>query len=45
MTWDRKVGKRWLCVGIHKHGIGLGFSISKYSISLDLIFFYVSLEL
>ena len=45
MAWEGKVGKHWLTVGIHKNGIGLGFSISKYSIDLDLIFIYISLEL
>ena len=45
MSWERKIGKRWLVFGIHKSSIGLGFSIGKYSIELDLIFFYVSLEL
>jgi hypothetical protein len=45
MAWERKIGKRWLSIGIHKNGIGLGFSISKYSISVDLLFFYIGLEL
>jgi len=44
MMWSKEINNHWLSVGIHKRGIALGFSVSKYSIDLDLIFIFISLE-
>jgi hypothetical protein len=44
MKYERKIGKRYFSIGTHKDWIGLGFSISKYSIDCDLIFVYISFE-
>jgi len=44
MAWEKKLGKTWLTVGIHKHGLALGIGISKYGIDIDLVFVYIGLE-
>jgi len=43
--WERRIGKRWLFVGIHRHSFGIGFHISQFSIDIDLLFIYIGLEL
>lgn len=40
---NKDLGKMWLSYG-RTSGIALGFSISKYQTSLDLGFWYISLE-
>lgn len=45
MAWERKIGKRFLVVGIHTKGIAIGIGISRYSIDIDFICIYIGLEL
>ena len=40
---EKKIGKYWFNWG-RKSGFGIGFSISKYGIDLDLVFWYIGLE-
>ena len=39
-----KVGKWWLSYGYSFRRVGFGFSIDRYSLQIDLIFFWVGLE-
>ena len=39
-----KVGKWWLSYGYSFRRVGFGFSIDRYTLQIDLIFFWVGLE-
>ena len=39
-----KVGKWWLSAGYCFKRVGFGFSIDRYTLQIDLIFFWVGLE-
>jgi len=41
---EKRIGNRWLQYG-RTDGIALGFNISKYSIGIDLLFWYLTVEL
>jgi hypothetical protein len=40
---EKKLGNYWFVCG-RKRGFGIGFSISKYGIDFDLMFWYIGLE-
>ena len=39
-----KIGKSWFIYGCSFRRIGFGFSIDKYTLQIDLIFFWVGIE-
>jgi hypothetical protein len=43
MTKEFKIGKFWLIVGVSKR-FAIGISISKYSMDIDLICFWITVE-
>ena len=44
-TYERKVGKRYLSCGWKTNGFGLGFSVDKYLIFVEIGFLWIGLEL
>jgi len=45
MSYERKIGKRYLSCGFKKWGFALGFSVDRYLIIVDLGFVWIGLEL
>jgi hypothetical protein len=41
---QKKVGKAWLVCGRYKSSTALGFNISSYGVTLELLFFYIGIE-
>lgn len=41
---EKRIGNYWCCAG-RKAGFGIGFNISRYSIDIDLGFWFVAVEL
>lgn len=39
-----KIGRSWLSYGYSFRRVGFGFSIDRYTLQIDLIFFWVGLE-
>ncbi len=44
MSYEHKLGKWWFVCGINWKRFAIGFSISKYSLDIDLIFVWVGIE-
>ena len=44
MSYERKLGKWWLSCGFNYKQVSLGFSISKYMLSIDLVFVWIGIE-
>jgi hypothetical protein len=44
MSYERKLGKWWLSCGVSFNQVSLGFSISKYMLSIDLVFIWIGIE-
>ena len=43
MSYERKVGKFWLSAG-WKHGFGIGFSIDKHTMFVEIGIIWVGFE-
>jgi hypothetical protein len=41
---EKKIGNHWYIAG-RKIGFGIGFNISRYSIDIDLGFWFIAVEL
>jgi hypothetical protein len=44
MSYEHKLGKWWFSCGFNSKQISLGFSISTYGLSLDLVFVWIGIE-